>query len=144
MERDIAAIMKRVDELGGALGAIECRYVQRTISEGAARRQRAYERKERVSVGMNLFLFDGEARAQTFRIDPEVERQQVERVRELRRGRDGARVHETLAEVAACAQAGRNTVPALIDAVKAYVTVGEICTALKETAYGEYEPDTSF
>ena len=143
MEHDIASIMQRVDDMGGALGAVEHRYIQRTISEGASRRQRAYERKERVSVGMNIFPSEGDARPQTFRTDPGIERQQIGRVQQLRRERDGARVRETISAVRACARAGRNVMPALIEAVKAYATVGELCAVLREI-HGEYEPDVSF
>jgi methylmalonyl-CoA mutase N-terminal domain/subunit len=143
MERDIAAIMKNVEDMGGAIGAIERRYVQKTISDGASRRQQAYERKERVSVGMNLFPFEGETRGRTFGIDSDVERAQIERVQKVKRRRNESSARETLAEVAACAKDGRNVMPALIDAVKAYVSVGEIAAALKGI-YGEYEPDTSF
>ena len=143
MEREIASIMQRVDDMGGALAAIEHRYVQKTISEGAARRQRAYERGERVSVGMNIFPSRDEVRSQTFHVDPDIERRQIESVRQVKRDRDAGRVHEALETLAAFAKAGLNAMPALIDAVKAYATIGEICGVLKDI-YGEYEPDTSF
>jgi len=143
MERKIAEIMQVVDQLGGALGAMERGYVQNTITAGALRRQQAFERKERVSVGLNLFPVKAETRQQTFRIDADVERRQAERLRQMKQERNQNQVSATLAEVAASARDGRNVVPALLDAVKAYATVGEICGILK-SVYGEYEPDRSF
>ena len=143
MERKISDIMQRVDALGGALGAMKRGYIQNTITEGASRRQQAFERKERVSVGLNLFSVAAEPRQQTFRIDANVERRQVERLQQVKQERNQNQVSVTLAELAASAREGRNVVPALLDAVKAYATVGEICGILK-SVYGEYEPDRSF
>ena len=143
MEREMLAIMTRVDELGGALGAMQRGVIQNTITQGASRRQKAYERKERVSIGMNLFPQEAESRRQTFRIDADVERRQVEQVRKVQRDRNPNRARETLAELEAHARDGRNVMPALLDAVKAYVTVGEICGILR-SVYGEYQPDRSF
>ena len=143
MERKIGEIMQVVDQLGGALGAMERGYVQKTITAGASRRQQAFERKERVSIGLNVFPVKAETRQQTFRIDADVERRQAERLQQVKQERNQNQVSATLAEVAASARDGRNVVPALLDAVKAYATVGEICGILK-SVYGEYEPDRSF
>lgn len=143
MEHEIASIMEHIDELGGALGAMKRGYVQKTIAEGATRRQKAYERKERVSVGMNVFPLKAEPRHATFRIEQDVERQQIERLRQVKTERDAHKVREALAELEVCARDGRNVMPALIDAVKAYASVGEICGVLK-SVYGEYEPDRRF
>jgi len=143
MGQEIARIMQRVDELGGALGAIERGYIQTTITEGAQRRQRAYESKERVSVGMNLFPTEAKRPNQTFQINANSERQQIETLNQLKRERDAARVGAALAELANCARAGSNVMPALLEAVKLYASIGEMCDALK-TVYGEYQPDKSF
>jgi len=143
MERKIAEIMQVVDQLGGALGAMERGYVQKTITAGASRRQQAFERRERISVGLNVFPVKAETRQQTFRIDADVERRQVERLQQVKQERNQDQISATLAEVAASARDGRNVMPALLDAVKAYATVGEICGILK-SVYGEYEPDRSF
>jgi len=143
MEREIAAIMERVDALGGALGAMQRGYVRNTIAEGASRRQKAFDRKERVSIGMNLFPLEPESRPATFRIDQDVERQQIERVREVKAARNADTVREALADLEVRAREGRNVMPALLDAVKAYATVGEMCGVLK-SVYGEYEPDRTF
>ena len=143
MEREIARIMQQVDALGGALGAKKSGYIQRTITEGAARRQKAWERKERVSVGQNLFATKAVWPSQTFRIDPDAERLQIECLNETKRTRNAQRVGETLAALQRCAREGSNVMPSLIEAVRAYATVGEICGTLKEV-YGEYQPDRSF
>ncbi len=143
MGQEIKRIMQRVDELGGALGAIERGYIQTTITEGASRRQRAYERKERVSVGQNLYPTEAKRPNQTFLINADSERQQIDQLSELKRERDGARLAAALTELAICARDGRNTMPALLQAVKLYATIGEMCDALK-SVYGEYQPDKSF
>ena len=143
MEQEIARIMQRVDDLGGALGAMERGYVQSTITEGASRRQRAYERKERVSVGQNLFATKAEWPRQTFRINADAEQQQIDQVTRLKSERNGEKVAEVLVELANCARDGRNVMPALLEAVKLYATIGEMCDALK-SVYGEYKPDKSF
>ena len=142
MERKIAEIMQRVDEMGGALGAMERRYIQNTIAEGASRRQKAFQRKERVSVGLNLFPVKTEPRLQTFQINADVERLQVERLQQVKLERNQSVVSQTLKALTADAREGRNVVPALVNAVKAYATVGEICGILR-SVYGEYEPDRS-
>jgi len=143
MEQEIARIMQRVEALGGALGAMQNGYIQRTITEGAARRQKAYERKERVSVGQNLFATKAVWPGQTFSIDPDAERQQIERLQKTKRERNARRVGETLAELERCAREGANVMPSLIEAVRACATVGEMCGTLK-AVYGEYQPDKSF
>ena len=143
MQREIARIMQRVDELGGALGAMECGYIQTTITEGAARRQKAYERKERVSVGMNIFPMKAAWPGQTFQINADAERQQIDQLNQLKRGRDQQQVAAVLAELASCARDGRNVMPVLLEAVKLYASIGEMCDALK-SVYGEYQPDKSF
>jgi methylmalonyl-CoA mutase, N-terminal domain len=143
MEAEIAAIMERVDHLGGALGAIERRLIQSTITDGAARRQRAFERKERVSVGQNVFATKAELPGTTFRIDPDVERQQVARLAAVKRERSRPAVRETLAELERFARDGRNVMPPILAAVRAYATVGEMCGVLK-SVFGEYKPDKSF
>jgi methylmalonyl-CoA mutase N-terminal domain/subunit len=131
--------------------AIESGYVQREIQQAAYEYQKAIERGNRVVVGVNQYVDEtnssGRERPQgrtagpalpPFRIDPEIERTQVERLAKLRARRDAARVEATLRAVEETARTDRNLLPAIVDAVKAYATVGEISDALRRV-FGEYQ-----
>ena len=127
----------RIDALGGILRAIETGYVQGEIQKAAYEYQRAIERGEQVVVGMNQFVAEKEIPIPTLRIDADLERAQVERVRALRSRRDSARAAATVAEVERRAGSGENLMPAIADAVEAFATVGEISDALRRV-FGEY------
>jgi methylmalonyl-CoA mutase N-terminal domain/subunit len=138
MEAAASAYFRKLDELGGMIPAIETGFPQREIREAAWQYQREIERKERVIVGVNEYVMEEEEPLDILVIDPAVEKRQLERVRELRASRDPARWQGTLDALRKAAIAQDNLMPPLIDAVKAYATVGEICNALKEV-FGEYE-----
>jgi methylmalonyl-CoA mutase N-terminal domain/subunit len=127
----------RIDALGGVLRAIETGYVQGEIQRAAYEYQRAVERREQIVVGVNQFVAEKETPIPTMRIDPELERAQIERVRVLRARRDSARAGAAVAEVERRARAGENLMPAIASAVEAYATVGEISDALRRV-FGEY------
>jgi methylmalonyl-CoA mutase, N-terminal domain len=127
----------RIDALGGMFRAIESGYVQREIQKAAYEQQQAMERGERVVVGVNRFHSEQSRPIPTLRMDPEVERTQVARLKALRQRRPAPRVAKTLEEVRACAASTANLMPAICAAVEAYATVGEISDALREV-FGEY------
>ena len=127
----------KIDALGGMLRAIEVGYVQGEIQKAAYEYQRAVERGEQIVVGVNRFVAEKEAPIPTLRVDPELERAQVERVRALRARRDSARARDTVAEVERRARTGENLMPAIAAAVESYATVGEISDALRRV-FGEY------
>ena len=127
----------RIDAIGGMLRAIETGYVQQEIQKSAYEYQQAIERDEQIVVGVNRFRAEREQPIPTLRIDPEIERSQVARVRALRVRRDAARVGAALEEVERRARGGENLMPAILAAVEAYATVGEISDALRR-AFGEY------
>jgi methylmalonyl-CoA mutase, N-terminal domain len=127
----------KIDKLGGMLRAIETGYVQGEIQRAAYEYQRGVERGEQIVVGVNRFVAEKEAPIPTLRIDPDVERAQVERVQALRKRRNSARASETVAEVERRARSGENLMPAIADAVEAFATVGEISDALRRV-FGEY------
>jgi len=138
LEREARAILDRIESRGGALAAIERGDIQREIQESAFRHQREVESGERQVVGVNTQREDGEEAAiELLRIDPELERAQVERVRALRGRRDAAAWGKALDRLAADAGAGRNVMPAMIDAVLAWATVGEIAGRLR-AVFGEH------
>jgi methylmalonyl-CoA mutase N-terminal domain/subunit len=138
IEQGILAEMAKVEELGGSLLAIEKGYCQGVITRGAVRRQREFETGERVSVGVNIFKSEENLPLGAFRINHRVEERQLARLKTLKAERDGAKVSQTLAGVREAALRGDNMVETVLEAVKAYATVGEICRVLREI-YGEHQ-----
>jgi len=138
LETEARRLVDAVEARGGARAAIERGDVQREIQESAFRYQRQVESGERVVVGVNRFQEDGEAPpSDILRIDPEVERAQVQRVRALRARRDPGPWKASLDAVEATARSGGNLVPAMADAVLAWATVGEIANRLRGV-FGEH------
>jgi methylmalonyl-CoA mutase N-terminal domain/subunit len=129
--------IRRIDEMGGALAALEQGFQQREIAEAAYRFQMAVEEKRELVVGVNVFQSGQEVPQEVLRIDPAGEREQVERVRALRERRDGKKTAATLADLTLAAKEDRNLMPSILDCVRAEVTLGEISDALRGV-YGEY------
>jgi len=127
----------RIDALGGVLRGIETGYVQGEIQKASYEYQRAIERGEQIIVGVNQFVAEKGTPIPTMRVDPELERAQIERVRALRARRDSTRATTAVAEVERRARSGENLMPAIVAAVDAYATVGEISDALRRV-FGEY------
>jgi methylmalonyl-CoA mutase, N-terminal domain len=138
MEAAASAYFRRLDELGGMISAIETGFPQREIREAAWQYQREIECKERVIVGVNEYVMDEEEPLDILVIDPAVEKRQVERVQDLRASRHQAHWQKALDALRKAASTKDNLMPPLINAVKAYATVGEICNALKDV-FGAYE-----
>jgi methylmalonyl-CoA mutase N-terminal domain/subunit len=138
IERQAAAMIARIDALGGTLRAIETGYIQREIQNAAYEYQQKVERSERVVVGVNRFRAGEEAPIPVMRIDPGIEREQVERLCALRMRRDAAPAAAALAAVESRARTGENLMPAILAAVETYATVGEISDALRRV-FGEYQ-----
>jgi methylmalonyl-CoA mutase N-terminal domain/subunit len=138
MEAAANEYFRRLDELGGMIWAIETGFPQREIREAAWHYQREIERKERIIVGVNEYVMEEEEPLDLLVIDPAVEKRQIERARELQTSRDQARWKGALEALRQAAADQSNLMPPLINAVKAYATVGEICNALRDV-FGEYE-----
>jgi methylmalonyl-CoA mutase N-terminal domain/subunit len=130
--------IRRMEEMGGALAALEKGFQQREIADAAYRHQLAVEEGRQKVVGVNVFASDVEVPTELLRIDPEAERDQVERLRALRDRRDAARAGTALQALSAAAGEDRNLMPAILDCVRAEVTLGEIADALRQV-YGEYK-----
>jgi len=128
----------RIDAMGGTLRAIETGFVQQEIQKAAYEYQRAVEQGEQIVVGVNRFQADEERMIPTLQIDPEIERSQVQRLNALRARRDARSSRETVEEVERRARGSENLMPAILKAVEAYATVGEISDALRR-AFGEYQ-----
>lgn len=141
IEREVRQIIERVEAAGGAVACIEQGYFQRELANAAYRRQKAIESGDKVLVGLNRYQDEKEVNVPVFKVDAESERRQVQRLCELRRTRDSEAVTRTLAALEDAAHRDANVIPATIEAVKAYATLGEICEALRKV-YGVYRPST--
>jgi methylmalonyl-CoA mutase N-terminal domain/subunit len=124
--------------MGGTLTAIETGYIQREIQDAAYEAQQAVDSGAAVVVGVNRFTDDTPADVAVFRVDPEIERQQIERVRALRASRSAADCAAALAAVEQAARDGSNLVPHIIAAVEKRATLGEIADRMRRV-FGEYE-----
>jgi methylmalonyl-CoA mutase, N-terminal domain len=137
LERLAADYIEKIDAMGGMLSAIGTGYVQREIQEAAYRYQRAFEAGAAVVVGVNRFRVEEEEAIQTLRIDPAIERAQVERLRALRARRDDDGTDAALTRLEEAARGAENLLPHILRAVEAFATVGEISHRLRRV-WGEY------
>jgi methylmalonyl-CoA mutase N-terminal domain/subunit len=138
IEKAALAYIEKVDSMGGMLRAIEAGFVQGEIQKAAYDFQRAVEKKEHIVVGVNDFIAEEERGVPTLRVDAEIERSQIARLTALRAKRDSARATAALAELQRRAATAENLLPAILTAVEAYATVGEISDALRRV-FGEYK-----
>ncbi len=138
IEARARATIARIDALGGMLAAIETGYVQREIQKSAYEYQQAVERGDRVIVGVNRFRSDDPESLPILRVDPEVEREQIARLAALRARRDAAAARAAVDAVESRARSGENLLPAILIAVEALATVGEISDALRRV-FGEHQ-----
>jgi methylmalonyl-CoA mutase N-terminal domain/subunit len=140
IERGAEDILGRIERIGGTLAAIETGLIQREIQESAYRAQLAVDAGQSVVVGVNRFVdakADEAGPVRIFALDPDVERRQIEKVRSVRAARSAAECERALGRVAEAARDGTNLVPAVIGAVEARATVGEVADALRDV-FGEY------
>jgi methylmalonyl-CoA mutase N-terminal domain/subunit len=138
LQQAAEAYLEKIDAMGGMLAAIEKGFVQKEIQQAAYEYQSKIESGSQVIVGVNRYQEGGEQQIPILRIDPEIERQQVARLQKLRENRNGARVAGALEEIEATAKSEINLMPAILDAVKAYATVGEISSVLGGV-FGQYK-----
>jgi methylmalonyl-CoA mutase, N-terminal domain len=139
MENTAMEYFRKIDSMGGMVEAIEKGFPQREIQDSAYQYQKAVERGDQVIVGVNKYAMEDEpAEVQTLVIDESVREHQVERLEATRTRRDGGAVANALEKLKWAAQHEENTMPATIEAVRAYASLGEICSALRDV-YGIYE-----
>jgi len=138
MERGARAYFDTIDRLGGMVAAIEEGFPQREIAEASYRFQQAVEGREQVIVGVNGFVQADEPPMPILYIDESTADTQLARLADLRRTRDNAAVRRSLDALQAAARGTANTMYPLLDCVRAYATVGEMCDALREV-WGEYQ-----
>jgi methylmalonyl-CoA mutase, N-terminal domain len=137
LEEKAIAYLTRIESMGGMVQAIASGYPQREIEEAAYRYQKEIEDKQRVIVGVNEFVTEGEAPFETMRVDPRLEEQQVERLRAFRAARSQEPPLRALSDLKRAAQGTQNVMPHIVSAVKARATLGEIANALRDV-FGEH------
>jgi len=131
--------IKKIDDLGGMVSAIERGYPQQQIQDAAYEFQRSVESGDQIVVGVNKFQVEEDDSArQLLRVDPSVGEGQVAKLRKMKEGRDNVRVKATLDDIRAAAEGSGNLMPKILDAVRVYATEGEICGVLREV-FGEYK-----
>jgi methylmalonyl-CoA mutase, N-terminal domain len=133
LEAEAYEYFDRIRRLGGVIPAIKENFFQREIAEASFRYQYEVEQKQRIVVGVNRYTHEDEQPLEILRIDPALEEKQIRRVQSLRARRDSPAVEAALARLKEdAATDGRNLMPPIVDAAKAYVTMGEMCDALRE------------
>lgn len=142
LEEKTQSYFRQLDELGGMVRAIEVGYPQREIGEAAYRYQRKLESNSEVIVGVNQYATDENTSIDILTIDPAIEREQIARLETLRQSRDNSVLSQRLAVLEHAAQGTDNLMPYLLDAVRAYGTIGEISDVLRRV-WGTYEEPTA-
>ena len=144
IEEEAVKYIEQIDDMGGAVAAIEKGFMQREIMESAYRYQKEVESKKRIVVGVNEFVAEEKTPIKILRVDPEIEKKLVERLNNVKRQRDNAKIKEALSNLRKAAEKEDvNLMPFIIQAVKEYATLGEICDTLREV-FGEYKPPSIF
>jgi methylmalonyl-CoA mutase N-terminal domain/subunit len=142
IEDQALAYIKKIDDMGGALEAIERGFIQREIQETAYRSQKKIESSDQLVVGVNAFQTPEPITLERLKVDPSVERTQSQHLSEVRKRRDPHRVAHLLDRLTQAANSGENLMPLFIDCVEADLTLGEICGCLRQV-WGEFQPPTT-
>jgi len=137
MEEEALDIIQKIDDMGGMLAAIERNYPQLEISDAAYHYQRQIDEKEKIVVGVNKYVTDEDIPVEVLEIDEELENLQIEKINRLKNERDNKLVKESLERVGYACTGTRNVMEPLIDAVKNYATLQEVCDVYRQV-YGEY------
>jgi methylmalonyl-CoA mutase N-terminal domain/subunit len=144
IEEKAAKYIEQIDAMDGAVAAIEKGFMQREITESAYRFQREVETKKRVVVGVNEFKTEEKIPIRILQIDPEIEKRLSERLQQIKKQRNPTKVGEALSKLRMAAEReNENLVPFVLEAVKNYATLGEICDVLREV-FGEHKPSSIF
>jgi len=139
IERQADAYIQKIDEMGGALAAIDQGYVQREIQDAAYQFQQSVEQGEQIVVGVNAFEVDERLELERLKVDPAIEAAQCARLAAMRAARDTQRVSERMSTLENAAHGTENLMPLLIECIETGLTLGEICGVLRR-AWGEYQP----
>jgi len=137
IEKKAMEYIEKIEDMGGAIKAIELGFIQGEIAESAYQYQKEIETRKRIIVGLNQFQAEEGPLRDILRIRPEVEKYQKEKLTRVKKERDNSKVRESLANLKRAAQGKDNIVPPILEAVKVYATLGEISDTLREV-FGEY------
>ncbi|WP_207893624.1 methylmalonyl-CoA mutase family protein [Tepidibacillus fermentans] len=137
IEKEVWSYLQKIDEFGGAVAAIEQGYIQREIHKAAYDYQRDIESGKQIIVGLNAYQIENDEKPEIYRVDPIVGEIQAQKLKELRKTRDNDAVNQRLSELSQAAKTNENLMPYILNAVKAYATLGEITNVLREV-FGEY------
>ena len=140
LEKRTYEYFDKIDTLGGVVPAIEKGFFQREISRSAYEYQRALEHKEKYHVGINIFEEEEEANIEILKIPEQVEKNQIEELKEVKKQRNSAKVKRALKQLHDAARNGNNLMPRILDCVREYATLGEMCSTLKEEFGIYHEP----
>lgn len=143
MEEETYKYFDRIEKMGGVVKGIKQGFFQREIADSAFRYQREIEEQERIVVGVNDYLSDDQLEIPVLKIDPEVEKTQLQRLQQTRKKRDNAKVTQLLDRLRRAAEGIENLLPHILAAVREYATVGEICDTLRDV-FGEYQEPIIF
>jgi methylmalonyl-CoA mutase N-terminal domain/subunit len=139
IEKQAEEYIHKIDQMGGALSAIENGFMQREIQESAYRYQKAIESNEQIIVGMNAYQTKEKLEIERLKVDPSIESNQRQRLQQLRNARENDKVGELLTRLETDAHSSENLLPLFITCVENNITLGEICNVLRRT-WGEYQP----
>ena len=137
MEEEAVEIIQRIDDMGGMLAAIEKNYPQQEIADAAYRYQRQIDENEKTVVGVNKYRTDEEIPVETLEIDEKLERLQIEKIHRIKDERDNKKVRECLEQVGEACAGDQNIMEPLLEGVKAYATLQEVCDVFRQV-FGEY------
>jgi len=140
IEKRVWDYLTKIEKMGGVIKAIESGFIQKEIQDSAFEYQKEVESGERVIVGVNEFRIEEEPKdLEILKVKPEVRIKQIEKLQEVKKNRNNSAVEEKLKQLKACAEnENKNLMPPIIEAVKEYATIGEICGVLREV-FGEYK-----
>jgi methylmalonyl-CoA mutase N-terminal domain/subunit len=139
IEQRAMEYIQKIDEMGGALKAIEKGYIQGEIQDAAYHTQQEIEKGQQVVVGVNSFQSDDKLSLERLKVDPAIEASQCERLRVLRNRRDAGKVSQLLTRLEQAARGSENLLPLFVESVESDITLGEICSVLRQV-FGEYHP----
>jgi methylmalonyl-CoA mutase N-terminal domain/subunit len=141
IEHQVQDYIEHIDQLGGALAAIEQGYIQGEIQESAYKYQREIEKEDQIIVGVNAFQIEEKLELERLQVDPSIEAEQCIRLKVLRENRDQIQVSNLLTRLEDAAHGNENLMPLFIQCVESDITLGELCGVLRKV-WGEYQPPT--
>ncbi len=143
MEEEAMKYINKIDSLGGILKAIELGFPQQEIADAAYKYQQQIDNNEKIVVGVNKYRMEQEQPIETLKIDPAVEKKQLDRLKKVKQERDNSKVKDRLAELKGAAEKGQNLMPYIINSVREYATLQEICDTFRNV-YGTYRDPAMF